>query len=161
MTFFGKINLRTSLPVVILQSNKPICIHLFEAFSSSDDDDDDCKLLCSMNDDLIFSSGMAFVLCFCCRPSRLVKSGKCQAVTGWLWWWARFFQNDGDTWMSRWKLGSMVSKWVIAWVVPPPSNSGKWRFIRIPCKRCNNPGGVMTYSYMRSIGVVTHLLTTD
>ena len=68
MTFFGKINLRTSLPVVILQSNKPICIHLFEAFSSSDDDDDDddddCKLLCSMNDDLIFSSGMAFVFVF-------------------------------------------------------------------------------------------------
>ena len=37
--------------------------------------------------------------------------------------------------------GSMVSKWVITWVVPPPSNCGKWRFIGIPYQKCNNPGG--------------------
>ncbi len=30
--------------------------------------------------------------------------------------------------------------WMI-WVWPPPSNSGKWRFIGIPYWKCNNPGG--------------------
>ena len=30
---------------------------------------------------------------------------------------------------------------VIRWVVPPPSNCGKWRFIGIPYYKCNNPGG--------------------
>ena len=27
------------------------------------------------------------------------------------------------------------------WVVPPPSSSGKWRFIGIPYYKCYNPGG--------------------
>ncbi len=29
----------------------------------------------------------------------------------------------------------------IHWMWPPPSNSGKWRFIGIPYWNCNNPGG--------------------
>ena len=30
---------------------------------------------------------------------------------------------------------------VMIWAWPPPSNSGKWRFIGIPYWKCNNPGG--------------------
>ncbi len=35
----------------------------------------------------------------------------------------------------------IVVKTFISWMWPPPSNSGKWRFIGIPYWNCNNPGG--------------------
>ncbi len=44
-------------------------------------------------------------------------------------------------WKSPWNDVTLNWNWEISWVVPPPSISGKCRFIGIPYKKCNNPGG--------------------
>ena len=42
---------------------------------------------------------------------------------------ALWFLSHDEMWMN------------ISWVVPPPSNGGKWRSIGIPTKKTDNPGG--------------------
>ena len=46
--------------------------------------------------------------------------------------------HDGLDNVSPFKDGVVLG---ISWVVPLPSNSGKWRFIGIPYWKWNNPGG--------------------
>ena len=42
------------------------------------------------------------------------------------------------TYMTGWFLCKLVGKFAICWVVSPPSNSGKWRFIGIPVSPTKN-----------------------
>ena len=54
----------------------------------------------------------------------------------WKWMLGRW--NFLLNWPLFW--GHVNFRQVISWALPPPSNSGKWRFIGIPYWTCNNPG---------------------
>ena len=52
---------------------------------------------------------------------------------------SRHWTSESSIWMCQ---NSKIPPFFfgITWIYPPPSNSGKWRFIGIPSKKCNNPG---------------------
>ncbi len=71
------------------------------------------------------------------RANRMARKSKGGAE--FLKRWVFTFQpvNHASSWIDKRKL----SWYTKTWVVPFPSNSGKWRFPGFPYKKCNIPGG--------------------